>query len=112
MKKNFVASSSSPSSLGTTSTKIQVTSTSAACTCSLAKAISSECSANSAKSSDIFLLKDKETRKSRGSCFIGYENQKSTIYAVDNMNSYELCGKTLKVSHVQKFKVPKRLDED
>jgi RNA-binding motif X-linked protein 2 len=35
---------------------------------------------------DCNLLRDRKTGKSRGTCFIAYEDQRSTILAVDNLN--------------------------
>lgn len=35
---------------------------------------------------DIRLARDKETGKSRGFAFLAYEDQRSTILAVDNFN--------------------------
>ena len=35
---------------------------------------------------DINLKKDKSSGKSMGFCFLAYENQKSTVLAVDNFN--------------------------
>merc|ERR1712070_969569 len=58
------------------------------------------------------LIRDKTTGKSKGFCFIGYEDQRSTILAVDNMNGFQLMGKTLRVDHVEKYKAPKILDEE
>ena len=39
--------------------------------------------------------------------FLAYEDQRSTILAVDNFNGAEICGRTLKVNHVKEFKVPR-----
>ena len=35
---------------------------------------------------DINLVRDKKTGKSRGFCFAAYEDQRSTVLAVDNFN--------------------------
>jgi len=35
---------------------------------------------------DINLVRDKQTGKSRGYAFIAYEDQRSTVLAVDNLN--------------------------
>merc|ERR1712060_193745 len=43
---------------------------------------------------------------------ICYEDQRSTVLAVDNMNNCQLASKTLRVDHVDKYKAPKNLDED
>ena len=39
--------------------------------------------------SNINLVRDKDTGKSKGFCFICYEDQRSTILAVDNFNGME-----------------------
>merc|ERR1712066_243714 len=61
---------------------------------------------------DVNVVRDKQTGKSKGFAFICYEDQKSTTLAVDNMNGYQLLGRTLRVDHVEKYKAPKILDEN
>ncbi len=39
---------------------------------------------------NINLVKDKKTGKAKGFCFIGYENQQSTVLAVDNLNGIKV----------------------
>ncbi|KAG9083912.1 hypothetical protein FRC06_004318 [Ceratobasidium sp. 370] len=41
-----------------------------------------------------------------------YEDQRSTILAVDNLNGAQVLGRTLRVDHVQNYKQPKVKDED
>lgn len=53
------------------------------------------------------LFRDEITGKSRGFAFLAYEDQRSTILAVDNFNGAEICGRTLKVNHVKEFKIPR-----
>ncbi|KAF9337222.1 hypothetical protein BG006_005794 [Podila minutissima] len=60
----------------------------------------------------INLVRDKDTGKSRGFCFIKYLDQRSTVLAVDNMNGSKVGGRSLTVDHVQNYKVPKKMDED
>jgi RNA-binding motif X-linked protein 2 len=60
---------------------------------------------------DINLARDKETGKSMGFCFLAYENQKSTVLAIDNMIGYALLGRPLRVDHVMDYKPPKRYSE-
>ncbi|KAG0233186.1 hypothetical protein BGW42_007664 [Actinomortierella wolfii] len=60
----------------------------------------------------INLVRDKETGKSKGYAFIKYLDQRSTVLAVDNMNGSQVKGRTLRVDHVQNYKVPKKVDED
>lgn len=61
---------------------------------------------------DINLIRDKSTGKSKGFGFICYEDQRSTILAVDNMNGFQLLKRTLRVDHVGKYKAPKEFDEN
>lgn len=61
---------------------------------------------------DVNLIRDKTSGKSKGFAFVCYEDQRSTILAVDNMNGYQLLNKTLRVDHVDKYKAPKNLNED
>mmetsp|Transcript_32917 Transcript_32917/g.83384 ORF Transcript_32917/g.83384 Transcript_32917/m.83384 type:complete len:288 (-) Transcript_32917:156-1019(-) len=61
---------------------------------------------------DINMIRDKQTGKSKGFAFICYEDQRSTILAVDNMNGYQLLKRTLRVDHVAKYKAPKQFDEN
>lgn len=56
---------------------------------------------------DCNLIRDKETGKSKGFAFIAYEDQRSTILAVDNLNGAEICGRKIKVDHVDKYRAPK-----
>jgi len=56
---------------------------------------------------DINLVRDKATGKSKGFAFICYEDQRSTVVAVDNFNGITLCGRTVRVDHVNKYKPPK-----
>jgi RNA-binding motif X-linked protein 2 len=39
---------------------------------------------------DVDLLRDQKTGKSKGSAFIAYEDQRSTILAVDNFNGTQV----------------------
>lgn len=61
---------------------------------------------------DVNLARDKTTGKSKGFAFVCFEDQRSTILAVDNMNGYELLKKPLRVDHVEKYKAPKQFDEN
>jgi len=60
---------------------------------------------------NINLVRDRETGKSKGFCFVCYEDQRSTILAVDNFNGMELCGRPVRVDHVEEYKVPKIHDD-
>ncbi|KAJ2952206.1 hypothetical protein O0L34_g4486 [Tuta absoluta] len=55
---------------------------------------------------NINLVRDKATGKSRGFCFICYEDQRSTILAVDNLNSSKILGRTLRVDHCEQYRAP------
>lgn len=64
---------------------------------------------------DCRIVRDKETGKSKGFGFICYEDQKSTILAVDNLNGSDICGRIIRVDHVEQFKIPREyfeLDND
>ncbi|AGO11789.1 AaceriADR017Wp [[Ashbya] aceris (nom. inval.)] len=58
---------------------------------------------------DLKLVRDRETGESRGFGFLKYEDQRSTILAVDNLNGVKLCGRVLKVDHC--FYEPRDEDE-
>uniref|UniRef100_A0A8D8WHR7 RNA-binding motif protein, X-linked 2 n=1 Tax=Cacopsylla melanoneura TaxID=428564 RepID=A0A8D8WHR7_9HEMI len=53
------------------------------------------------------LVRDKITGKSKGFCFICYEDQKSTVLAVDNLNGIKILSRTIRVDHVNDYKPPK-----
>lgn len=55
------------------------------------------------------LVRHKDTGKSQGFGFLKYEDQRSTILAVDNLNGISVLGRTLRVDHTY-FKP--RDDED
>ena len=42
----------------------------------------------------------------QGFCFVKYEDQRSTILAVDNFNGIELLGRTIRVDHKHKYALP------
>uniref|UniRef100_A0A0K0FYD1 RNA-binding motif protein, X-linked 2 (inferred by orthology to a human protein) n=1 Tax=Strongyloides venezuelensis TaxID=75913 RepID=A0A0K0FYD1_STRVS len=56
---------------------------------------------------NINLVRDPKTGKSKGFCFLCYQDQRSTILAVDNLNGINLCKRIIKVDHVESYKVPK-----
>jgi RNA-binding motif protein, X-linked 2 len=53
---------------------------------------------------DVNLPRDKETGKTKGFGFVMYEDQRSTILAVDNLNGANVLDRTLRVDHVKKYK--------
>ncbi len=57
------------------------------------------------------MARDKISGKSRGFAFLCYEDQRSTILAVDNLNGANLCGRVIRVDHVQQYKIPKEFFE-
>jgi len=56
--------------------------------------------------------RDKDTGKTKGFGFLMYEDQRSTILAVDNLNGARVLEKTLRVDHVKNYKQPKVKNED
>uniref|UniRef100_A0A915Q6X1 RRM domain-containing protein n=1 Tax=Setaria digitata TaxID=48799 RepID=A0A915Q6X1_9BILA len=56
---------------------------------------------------NINLVRDRKTGKSRGFAFVCYEDQRSTILAVDNFNGIKLLKRIIRVDHVEEYKVPK-----
>uniref|UniRef100_A0A182PPW5 RRM domain-containing protein n=1 Tax=Anopheles epiroticus TaxID=199890 RepID=A0A182PPW5_9DIPT len=60
---------------------------------------------------NVNLVRDKATGKSKGFGFICYEDQRSTVLAVDNLNGIKLVGKTIRVDHVQDYRPPKETDK-
>ena len=61
---------------------------------------------------DVNLPRDKNTGKTRGFGFLMYEDQRSTILAVDNLNGAKVLDRTLRVDHVKNYKQPKVKGED
>jgi len=61
---------------------------------------------------DVNLPRDKETGKTRGFGFLMYEDQRSTVLAVDNLNGAKVLDRTLRVDHVRQYKQPKEKDAD
>ncbi|KAK9463023.1 uncharacterized protein V1516DRAFT_634761 [Lipomyces oligophaga] len=47
----------------------------------------------------LHLMRDKETGKSKGFAFLKYEDQRSTILAVDNLDGATVLGRQLRVDH-------------
>ncbi|ETW84103.1 hypothetical protein HETIRDRAFT_28234, partial [Heterobasidion irregulare TC 32-1] len=56
---------------------------------------------------DVNLPRDKETGKTKGFGFLMYEDQRSTVLAVDNLNGATVLDRTLRVDHVKNYKQPK-----
>ena len=49
----------------------------------------------------INLVRDKETGKSKGFCFLKYEDQRSCSLAVDNLGGATVLGRVLRVDHTR-----------
>ena len=56
---------------------------------------------------DCRLAREGKTGRSRGFAFLAYEDQRSTVLAVDNMNGAEVCGRQIMVDHVRQYKIPR-----
>lgn len=56
---------------------------------------------------NIHLVRDRRTGRSKGFCFLCYEDQRSTILAVDNLNGIRIKGRTIRVDHVSHYRAPK-----
>ncbi|PPQ67570.1 hypothetical protein CVT25_012064 [Psilocybe cyanescens] len=61
---------------------------------------------------DVNMPRDKDTGARKGFAFLMYEDQRSTILAVDNLNGAKVLEKTLRVDHVKNYKQPKLKNED
>ena len=59
----------------------------------------------------INLIRDHVTGKSKGFGFICFEDQRSTVLTVDNLNGIKLCKRTIRVDHVETYKLPKDLEK-
>jgi RNA-binding motif X-linked protein 2 len=46
---------------------------------------------------DVNMPRDQETHKPKGFAFVMYEDQRSTVLAVDNMNGAQVLGRTIRV---------------
>lgn len=56
--------------------------------------------------------RDKETGKPKGFAFLMYEDQRSTVLAVDNLNGAKVLERTLRVDHVKNYRQPGSKGED
>ena len=61
---------------------------------------------------DVNFPREKETGKTKGFGFLMYEDQRSTILAVDNLNGAKVLDKTLRVDHVKNYRQPKVKSDD
>jgi RNA-binding motif X-linked protein 2 len=60
---------------------------------------------------DLHLVREKDSGKSRGFAFLKYEDARSCVLAVDNFTGTMVLGRTLRVDHVQKYRLPKHIQE-
>ncbi|GFH54218.1 hypothetical protein CTEN210_10694 [Chaetoceros tenuissimus] len=60
---------------------------------------------------DINLVREEGTGKSKGFCFVKYEDCRSCVLAVDNFNGSKVLGRSLRVDHVENYRLPKHLRE-
>merc|ERR1712137_1435044 len=56
------------------------------------------------------LVRDAKTGKSKGFAFICYEDQRSTVLAVDNFNGAKLLGRTLRCDHCASYHEEQKKD--
>ncbi|KAH8089527.1 hypothetical protein HD553DRAFT_347534 [Filobasidium floriforme] len=61
---------------------------------------------------DINMPRDRETHKAKGFSFLMYEDQRSTVLAVDNMNGAKVLGRTVRVDHVRSYKHPDKTNAE
>lgn len=62
---------------------------------------------------NIHLVRDRTTGKSKGFGFVCYQDQRSTILAVDNLNEAKICGRTIRVDHTNyDWKGIEKLDDE
>ena len=53
---------------------------------------------------DVNLVRDPKTKKSKGFAFLAYEDQRSTVLAVDNLSGSRVAGRVIRVEHVGNYK--------
>jgi len=61
---------------------------------------------------DCNLIRDKATGKPKGFAFLAYEDQRSTILAVDNFNGIKILGRTIRVDHCAKYRKQKEEENE
>ncbi|CAL1700225.1 unnamed protein product [Somion occarium] len=61
---------------------------------------------------DVNLPRHKDTGKTKGFGFLMYEDQRSTVLAVDNLNGAKVLERTLRVDHVKSYRQPKTKGEE
>jgi RNA-binding motif X-linked protein 2 len=58
---------------------------------------------------DINLVRDGDSGKSRGFAFVKYDDARSCVLAVDNLTGSQILGRTMRVDHVENYRLPKHL---
>ena len=58
---------------------------------------------------DCRIVRDSKTGKSKGFGYICYEDQRSTILAIDNLNGSSICNRMLLVDHMNNIKFQKNI---
>jgi len=61
---------------------------------------------------NINMPRDKETGKPKGFAFLMYEDQRSTVLAVDNLNGASILERTIRVDHVKNYKEKRVKNQD
>lgn len=60
---------------------------------------------------DIHLVREPDSGKSRGFAFVKYEDARSCVLAVDNLTGSQVLDRTLRIDHVEKYRLPKHVRE-
>mmetsp|Transcript_23826 Transcript_23826/g.33435 ORF Transcript_23826/g.33435 Transcript_23826/m.33435 type:complete len:306 (-) Transcript_23826:145-1062(-) len=60
---------------------------------------------------DLHLVREEETGKSKGFCFVKYEDARSCVLAVDNFCGSKILGRSIRVDHVEQYRLPKHILE-
>ena len=60
---------------------------------------------------DIHMVRDDDTGQSRGFAFVKYEDARSCVLAVDNLTGSRVLDRTLRVDHVENYRLPKHIRE-
>jgi len=58
---------------------------------------------------DVHLVRDEATGQSRGFAFCRYSDARSCVLAVDNLCGVTVCGRSLRVDHVENYRLPQHL---
>lgn len=61
---------------------------------------------------DVNMPRDKDTGKTRGFGFVMYEDQRSTVLAVDNLSGGKVLDRIIRVDHVKNYKQGKVMNDE